>query len=689
MKTPTNPLAHRSIFLLLALILTILFFQAAFAASGDFILKWGSSGSGDGQFNAPYGVAVDSNGNVYVADTSNHRIQVFDHNGVFLRKWGSYGSGDGKFNSPRGVAVDSAGSIYVADYWNHRIQVFDSAGNFLRKFGDGSAMYFGVAVDSAGNVYTIDTNVARVQVFDTAGNLLRSWGDYGDETEQFDNPSGIAVDSEGNVYVVDTYNHRIQVFDNNGNFQYTWGSFSPEGADGQFVAPRGVALDSAGQVYVADSGNHRIQVFEKDGTFLRKWGENGSEDGQFNNPYGVTLGEGGNVYVADSDNDRIQKFEGERPELATNKSNDTSGAARVNTPFHWRVAVSNSEEEAFFGDGDAILRDELPLGPDYGTPMLASITNITNAENISCSIDGSNNLLCTASGGGVIIGAYTGSFEVIFSVVPRSEGTLENPRSGGICKADPDDVAGEDDELNNNCNSNSVTVAAPEIDVQGKNVSIPDGDTTPQAADDTDFGTAQDTETITHTFTISNTGGASLIFDGSPRVEILGLHATDFSVTEQPSATVDAGNVSTFKVVFDPTSTGTRSATVVIASDDSDENIYSFNIQGEATGNPIAVTRQYLPIVVIASDDNDENIYSFKIQGEATGNLNAVPRQYFETRSPGQKITGSLVALVWGASVGVVGFGGWQIWRTLSIHQTRHKSRSLMDSTASEDPHLN
>ena len=86
-----------------------------FDSNGAFITKWGSYGSEDGQFSSPNSVAVDSSGNVYVADSYNHRIQKFDSNGTFITKWGSYGSEDGQFYYPNGVAVDSSGNVYVAD----------------------------------------------------------------------------------------------------------------------------------------------------------------------------------------------------------------------------------------------------------------------------------------------------------------------------------------------------------------------------------------------------------------------------------------------------------------------------------------------------------------------------------------------------------------------------------------------
>jgi len=128
----------------------------------------GISGNGDGQFNNPNGVAVDS-GDVYVADSDNHRIQKFDSSGTFLTKWGISGNGDGEFSVPRGVAVDS-GDVYVADSNNNRIQKFDSSGTFLTKWGisgagDGEFSFpIGIAADF-GNVYVGDTLNDRIQKF--------------------------------------------------------------------------------------------------------------------------------------------------------------------------------------------------------------------------------------------------------------------------------------------------------------------------------------------------------------------------------------------------------------------------------------------------------------------------------------------------------------------------------------------
>ena len=199
----------------------------------------GLSGDGAGQFNSPEGVAVDASGNVYVADTGNHRIQKFNGTGTFLRMWGKgvddgslafqictsdcqtglSGSGDGQLNNPEGVAVNTAGRVYVADTENHRIQKFNSGGTFLSK-----------------------------------------WGTAGSSAGELNTPFGVAIDDARNVYVVDTYNHRIQKFDNKGKFLTTWGS---EGSnDGELYFPSGAAVDAAGNLWVADYNNHRIQKFD-------------------------------------------------------------------------------------------------------------------------------------------------------------------------------------------------------------------------------------------------------------------------------------------------------------------------------------------------------------------------------------------------------------------------------------------
>jgi DNA-binding beta-propeller fold protein YncE len=282
------------------------------AGSYLFSAQWGVCGSGNGQFNQPHGVAVDSRGNVYVADRDNHRIQKFDSSGGFLTKWGGYGSGNGQFNRPAYVAVDSSGNVYVTDAENHRVQKFDSNGGYLTQwggYGGGNGQFlnpYGVAVDSSGNVYVADWGNHRVQKFDSNGRHLAQLGSRGSGSGQFLNPYGVAVDSSGNVYVVEYDNQRLQKLDSNGRFLTKWGGYGS--GNGQFFNPTGVAVDSSGNVYVAELQNHRVQKFDSIGGYLTQWGGYGGGNGQFNVPTGMAVDSSGNVYVADRDNHRVQKF---------------------------------------------------------------------------------------------------------------------------------------------------------------------------------------------------------------------------------------------------------------------------------------------------------------------------------------------------------------------------------------------
>ena len=282
-----------------------------FTSDGQFIIKWGSYGSGDGQLNEPSGIAVDKSDNVYVNDSENHRIQKFTSDGQFITKWGSYGSEDGQFRHPYGIAIDSSDYVYVTDLENYRIQKFTSNGQFIAKWGDYGQedgefrLHYGLTVDSSGNVYVADSGNSRIQKFTSDGQFVTKWESYGNGDGQFIYPYGIALDSSGTVYVADSGNGRIQKFTSDGQFVTKWGNGGS--GDGQFIGLSGIVVDST-YLYVVDSGNSRIQKFTSDGQFIAKWGTYGNGDGQFSEPFGIAVDGSGYVYVADTYNHRIQKF---------------------------------------------------------------------------------------------------------------------------------------------------------------------------------------------------------------------------------------------------------------------------------------------------------------------------------------------------------------------------------------------
>ncbi len=301
------------------------------------LLTIGAPGSGPGQFLNPRNVAVGADGHIYVLDTGNHRLQVFDANGAFLRQWGSQCKlddgtgcvdpddggplawGDGQFQEPWGIAVAPDGTVYVADTWNHRIQKFDAEGNFLAKWGAfadtggtlGGAFprFYGpraIALDADGNLYVTDTGNKRVEKFSPDGELMGQWGGFGALDGQFSEPVGIAIDGQGYIYVADTWNQRIQKFDADFNFVMAWPVY---GWESQSVVNKPyLAVDGEGHIYATDPEGYRVLKFDAQGNFLATFGEYGLGDQGLNLPIGIAVDGAGNVYVADSDNNRVVKF---------------------------------------------------------------------------------------------------------------------------------------------------------------------------------------------------------------------------------------------------------------------------------------------------------------------------------------------------------------------------------------------
>ena len=326
----------------------------------------GTSGSSNGagasaRFYNPSGVSVDTAGNVFVADLNNHTIRKVTSAGVVTTLagvGGLNGSTDAtgtaaRFYNPYGVAVDSAGNVFVADNYNDSIRKVTSAGVVTTLAGTagfsgstdatGSAARFyrpsGVAVDTAGNVFVADTSNHTIRKVTSAGVVTTLAGTAGSSgstdatgsAARFNGPIGVSVDTAGNVFVADSSNHTIRKVTSAGvvtTLAGTAGSFGSTDATGsaaRFRFPTGVAVDSSGNVFVADVVNNTIRKVTSAGVVTTEAGianTSGSNNGlgsaaRFSNPYGVSVDAAGNVFATDTASHTIRNSVPSAPATVT------------------------------------------------------------------------------------------------------------------------------------------------------------------------------------------------------------------------------------------------------------------------------------------------------------------------------------------------------------------------------------
>jgi sugar lactone lactonase YvrE len=323
----------------------------------------GTRGSiGDGgpatsaQLYNPEGVVADSAGSLFIADYGNHRIRKVSSSGIIttVAGTGSMGSGGdgGPATSallyyPSGVAVDSIGNLFIADYGNHRIRKVSSSGIITTVAGAGTYGYSGdggpaasaqlyypagVAIDSAGNIFIADRSNHRIRKVSASGIIttvagigsIGSGGDGGLATSApLYYPIGIAVDSTGNLFIAENLGHRIRKVSASGIIATVAGTgnsgYSGDGGlatSARLYLPAGVALDSTGNLYIADNGNSRIRKVSASGiiTTVAGTGTSGysgdsgpATSAQLYGPFGLTVDSSGSLYIADSGNNRIRK----------------------------------------------------------------------------------------------------------------------------------------------------------------------------------------------------------------------------------------------------------------------------------------------------------------------------------------------------------------------------------------------
>lgn len=339
---------------------------AAFDTGGHLLASIGAGqGAGPGQLNFPYGVAIDPQGRVFVADDMNQRIVRYSTPQTkyqYKARWGSYGTGPNNLAYPRGLATNGSGELFVANTGNDRIDVFDASGTLKRSFGtsgratgqfDGPV---GVAADASGVRAVTDSINGRVQLINPDGSIATVWGSPNPGPTILPDPVAVAFDQAGNGFVLDARRSRIVVFDR--TTATTSRSIGSEGSGpGQLLSPQALAIDNAGNVAVADTGNLRVARFAADGSYL---GSFPVEDA----PRGIAVTpDGSRIYVADTRN-RITIYDGGGNQIGEQFGGTGSKLGKVNAPAQisldpagnlWVADRGNNRIQEFGPDGQRLL----------------------------------------------------------------------------------------------------------------------------------------------------------------------------------------------------------------------------------------------------------------------------------------------------------------------------------------------
>jgi sugar lactone lactonase YvrE len=263
---------------------------------------------GHARLREPHGIAVAANGDVYVADTNNHRIVKLGRRLELLATWGTFGRGEGQLQLPRAVAVDGD-VVYVADWGTHRVQAFTTDGRFLRKWGrlrsddlGGTFTPTTIATTRGGEIVVY---AGRVYRFSASGAVLGKWG----RPFHLASRSEIAVDADGHVYAITGEagaRERVIKLNRDGGQLASWGR---EGQGvGELFDPIALAVDHAGRVYVACWGggrNPRVVVYDARGTFVHQWDVASGSAPWLRMPTALAIDAQGVVYVTDLKQDRV------------------------------------------------------------------------------------------------------------------------------------------------------------------------------------------------------------------------------------------------------------------------------------------------------------------------------------------------------------------------------------------------
>lgn len=277
------------------------------------------------QFTYPTGMKI-YNDQLYVVDTNEHMIKVFDLDGNFIHQFGKNGREEGAFHRPWNIFF-TGGELYVAAYENDRIDVYDPDGTYKRSFGTygtGDGQMEGptaLTKDANGTLIVADFFNHRVTRHSPDGKFISAWNkadDIGSNIGQFNYPFDIDTSPDGDlIYVLDSGNERVQVFGADGDYKFKWGGPFARNSliiwfhwfpfDGWFSDPKAITVDNDGRVYVGDSGNKRVQVFDRDGNHISSFGATGPDE--FVYIAGMDFASDGSLFIVDERKRIVQRWQ--------------------------------------------------------------------------------------------------------------------------------------------------------------------------------------------------------------------------------------------------------------------------------------------------------------------------------------------------------------------------------------------
>jgi gliding motility-associated-like protein len=379
--------------------------------SGSLVSGGKTSGAGASQLNAPSGVEIDANGNIYVVDAGNNRIQEFAPgatSGVTVAGGKGPGAASNQLNDPGGIYIDAIGDIYVADVGNNRVQEFSpgsvigvtvAGGNGSGQGANQLSLPAGVFVDGSGNIYIADQNNNRIQEWAagaTSGITVAGGNGAGTGVNQLSAPTAVFVTAGGNIYVADQDNNRIQEWTPGAASGITVaGGNGAGGAANQLSGPDGVFVDGSGNVYIADYGNGRIQEWPPGAGFgitIAGSAAPGSSTLPLIHPDALDMDANGSVYLTDRGSNTLQKWSKEADLVNSSYTPSTAGTytAMVSDEYGCNVTSNPVKINPTVPPSVSITASATSITPCNPATFTASSTNGGDKPSYQWQVNGAN-----------------------------------------------------------------------------------------------------------------------------------------------------------------------------------------------------------------------------------------------------------------------------------------------------------